>query len=78
VNEDDGIPTLDQVVRPGAERRTEPRESRKGSGQATLSDAEIEAIVARVMDRYAEALEKSIERAIRRALERKESDRNRE
>ena len=75
MTEDDGIPTLRQVVRPGAERRANAGERRQQpqnpSNAPALTDAEIEAIARRVMDRYAEALENTIERAIRKALERK-------
>lgn len=75
MSEDDGIPTLSQVVRPGSERRANAGERRRQqqnpSDAPTLTDAEIEAIAKRVMDRYAEALENTIERAIRKALERK-------
>lgn len=82
MSEDDGIPTLDQVVRHGTERRGNPGERRRqpqdGERSATLSDAEIEAIAKRVMERYSEALEHTIERAIRKALERKEEQKNRE
>ena len=75
MTEDDGIPTLDQIVRTGTERRGNPGEPRQQAEEEknppTLSDAEIEAIAKRVMDRYAEALENTIARAIRKALERK-------
>ena len=68
---DDDIPTLDQVVRHGSERRS--GEKQQPARKATmLDDAEIEAIAERVMDRYSAVLEKTIARAIRRALERKD------
>lgn len=68
---DDDIPTLREVVRPGSEGgRTR---ANSNGGEPTLSEQEIEAIARRVMDRYSEALEKSLTRAIRRALDRKKS-----
>ncbi len=75
---DDDIPTLDDVVRPGNGRGNGKRNNPERQQSPTLTDEEIEAIAARVMERYSEALEKAIERAIRRALERKEENGNHE
>lgn len=62
----DEIPVLDDIVRPGtgeAEQRQE-----RTAGAAALTDAEIEAIAARVVERYSEHLEQAITRAIAAAL----------
>lgn len=73
---DDDIPILDDVVRPGNGRGR--KNNPEGRQSSTLTDEEIEAIAARVLERYSEALEKAIERAIRKALERKEENGNHE
>lgn len=70
---DDDIPILDDIVRPGTNGRRANDQQEEQSAPA-LTDEEIEAIAQRVMDRYSAALEKSIARAIRRALDRKERD----
>lgn len=69
---DDDIPILDDVVRPGNGRGGRKNDPQAQQQSSTLTDEDIEAIAARVMERYSEALEKAIGRAIRKALERKE------
>lgn len=66
---DDKIPTLEDVIRPGNGHAANGSTDREQGN--TLSDAEIEAIAKRVMERYSQALEKSLTRAIKRALDRK-------
>jgi len=67
---DDDIPVLDDVLRPGSNGRR-AGDSKQQDQSSGLSDEEIEAIARRVMDRYSAALERSIANAIRRALDRK-------
>ncbi len=61
--DDDGIPLLDDIVRAGraANGATE-------SDKTTLTDAEIEAIAARVVERHTKEIEEAVARAIRKAL----------
>jgi len=72
--EDEDVPTLRDLVRPGRQgaRRGEPAADPAASRQGvppTLSEAEIEAIAARVVERHAATLEVAIARAIRKAVE---------
>lgn len=70
-DDDDRIPLLEDVVRVGREAAIE----RSAQGE-TLSEAEIEAIAARVVERHTKEMEQAVARAIRTALEHKQrSDR---
>lgn len=68
--QDDDIPTLEDVLRPG---NANPADRRAGGGPArggtALSQAEIEAIAARVIKRETARIETAVARAITRALE---------
>jgi len=71
--DDNDIPLLDEVVREG---NGEPKQLRSDEGgesgsdaDPTLSDAEIEAIANRVVERYTRAMQQAVARAIRQALQ---------
>lgn len=64
-DEDDSIPLLDDVVRPGNGQPARPRQET----ERALSEAEIEAIAARVVERHAKTMEAAVARAIRAALD---------
>lgn len=64
-NDDDGIPLLQDVVRAG--RETTPRR-RGDQDPPSLSEDDIEAIAARVVERYVPHMEQAVARAIREAL----------
>ncbi len=66
--DEDGIPLLDDIVRTG---RSAGAASERGSGG--LSEAEIEAIAARVVERHTKEIEAAVARAIRKALEAKQA-----
>lgn len=72
-DEDDNIPLLEDVLRPGDPSRSA---NRHGSGSAnpgdgSLSEAEIEAIAARVVERHTQRIEAAVARAIHQAIEMK-------
>lgn len=66
--DDEGIPVLRDVVRHG-NRRTANGDTGSTVGATGLTEAEIEAIAARVVERHANAIEAAVARAIRAALE---------
>ena len=66
-DEDDDIPLLDDIIRPG-----DGPAPKDDQGRPTLTRSEIEAIAARVVERNASRLEEAVARAISAALERKE------
>jgi len=72
-SEDDGIPILDEIVRPGngSAPGSSPGRSSADNPAPTLSQAEIEAIANRVIERYSQEIELAIARAIREALQAK-------
>lgn len=67
----DELPVLTDVVRPGQGQR--PVGDR--AADMELTAAEVEAIAARVTERYTAALEQAITRALRSALEHKQARR---
>ncbi len=76
-DQDDDIPLLEDIVRPGQGEaaRSDPRAgpsqastSAAGREQLPLSDAEIEAIAARVVERHIGTIEQAVARAIRAAI----------
>lgn len=71
----DDIPELHDVVRPGAEGRGQQQDDRPRA--ASLTENEIEAIAARVIERYSDHLEQAVARAISAALEAKSRPQNR-
>lgn len=71
-HDDDGIPLLDDIVRTG--RPTGGSESpAPDSAKTALSEADIEAIAARVVERHTREIEQAVARAIRKALESKQN-----
>ncbi|MEF8834142.1 MAG: hypothetical protein V5A42_04710 [Halofilum sp. (in: g-proteobacteria)] len=71
-SDDDAIPLLEDVVRSG--REASPR--RAAQDAPSLSEDDIEAIAARVVERHTHQIEQAVARAIRQALaeQRPESD----
>jgi len=76
-NQDDDIPLLEDIVRPGHGDAGGGNSSTDGSRQGPtstrrddlpLSDAEIEAIAARVVERHISSIEQAVARAIRAAV----------
>lgn len=71
--DDDNIPLLDEVVRQGNGEPKQPQGKQAGNGRGNdepgLSDAEIEAIANRVVERYTRAMQQAVARAIRQALQ---------
>lgn len=76
-NKDDDIPLLEDIVRPGHGQAAASNASSEGSGEGPtaarrdelpLSDAEIEAIAARVVERHIGTIEQAVARAIRAAV----------
>lgn len=63
----DDIPELHDIVRPGAEGRGQQQDDRPRT--AALTENEIEAIAARVIERYSDQLEQAVARAITAALQ---------
>ena len=71
-DEDDNIPILEDVLRPGDASRAERNKSATGAAaDHTLTDAEIEAIAARVIERHTQRMEEAVARAIRQAIDMK-------
>ena len=77
-DDEDDIPLLEDILRPGdtppaAPRSTDPRpqtpEPDDRQDGPTLTDAEIEAIAHRVVERHTARIEEAVARAIRKALE---------
>lgn len=72
-DEDENIPILEDVLRPGdasrasAARKAPPATSDPGA----LTEAEIEAIAARVVERHTQRMEEAVARAIRQAIDMK-------
>jgi len=66
---DDDIPMLEDIVRPGNGNSRDPGATDGASRQPRLSEAEIEAISRRVVERYVAQIERAIARAIRSALQ---------
>ncbi len=84
--EDDDIPLLEDIVRPGHGDAASARSGESGSSQqgdrATrdelpLTDAEIEAIAARVVERHIGTIQQAVARAIRAAVRLKHHQRPR-
>ncbi len=74
---DDQIPMLEDIVRPGSVDPSQIRDSAPSQASSEsqtdrdalpLSDAEIEAIAARVVERHIGNIEQSVARAIRTAI----------
>lgn len=61
--DDDDVPLLDDIVRPG---NPVPKDR---DGNPTLTQEEIEAIAARVVERHTKRIEDAVARAIKAALE---------
>lgn len=74
-HDEDGIPLLDDIVRTGGPDAGTTADGAAASEDATLSEAEIEAIAARVVERHTQAIEEAVARAIRKALEAKQAGR---
>lgn len=72
-DEDDDIPLLEDVLRPGDTGKAGPTPdtARSSSTDAPLSDAEIEAIASRVIERHTKRMEEAVSRAIRQAIDMK-------
>jgi len=70
-DEDDDIPLLQAVLRPGDAGNTSERAPNTPSRSADvpLSDAEIEAIASRVVERHTKRMEEAVARAIRQAID---------
>jgi hypothetical protein len=65
-DQDDDIPLLEDIVRPGS--GPSPKDEQ---GRPTLTESEIEAIAARVVERHSARIEQAVARAIRTALDMK-------
>lgn len=65
-DQDDEIPLLEDIVRPGS--GASPKDDQ---GRPTLTESEIEAIAARVVERHSARIEQAVARAIRAALDMK-------
>lgn len=68
-SDDDDIPELHDIVRPGAGASGQRQQG--DARTPALTEDEIEAIAARVIERYSEHLEQAIARAIAAALQAK-------
>ncbi|MEX1082420.1 MAG: hypothetical protein WD382_05355 [Halofilum sp. (in: g-proteobacteria)] len=69
--DDDGIPLLNDIVRAGRA----PNGTTEGE-QTRLTEAEIEAIAARVVERHTQEIEEAVARAIHKALDAKQAGRD--
>lgn len=67
-DEDENIPILEDVLRPGNARSG--GEARQ-STDPNLTEAEIEAIASRVVERHTRRMEEAVNRAIRQAIDMK-------
>lgn len=65
-DDDDRIPLLEDVVRSGREPTAQP-----ATANGALTEADIEAIAARVVERHTKEMEQAVARAIRTALDSK-------
>lgn len=71
-DEDENIPILEDVLRPGnAARSGANSKQTQTSDEAGLTDAEIEAIASRVVERHTQRMEEAVARAIRQAIDMK-------
>ncbi|MDZ7788567.1 MAG: hypothetical protein U5K73_10690 [Halofilum sp. (in: g-proteobacteria)] len=74
-DDDENIPTLHDVLRPGdgapSRRSDEPSESGGERADSPLTAAEIEAIAHRVIEQHTEHLQEAITRAIHEAIDAK-------
>ncbi len=65
-----GIPVLNDVVRRGQDKAAQaPHQSAPQRQSTVLSEAEIEAIAARVVERHSKRIEEAVARAISKAIE---------
>ena len=67
-DDDDDIPTLHDVVRPGNGRPRGGGNPGPGASAPPLTEAEIEALAHRVLERHSAEIEQALARAIRSAL----------
>lgn len=70
-DEDENIPILEDVLRPGNLARGGTNGETRQSIDSTLTDAEIEAIASRVVERHTQRMEEAVARAIRQAIDMK-------
>lgn len=70
--DDDDIPILNEVLRPGEgrpARRADESAANERRHESPLTDAEIEAIASRVIERHTERMREAVTRAIRQAID---------
>jgi len=73
-DEDDNIPLLEDIVRPGnvepakGQRPSSTGPEKADQGDMPVTQEEIEAIAARVVERHIDTIEQAVTRAIRTAI----------